>query len=155
MRLVASYHGVCEEAEVDRRWPEAHEWYERATLSIENGGMAIRDMEAFACSLVASLKRVATIFPEWATLGQQGALLQMSHEASHKMSAQTLHYVEEHRRRVPEELFKESDDFSAISKTIVELESEDNVNSSEAQLQSSQETLKRLSIHLISFGQRE
>ena len=43
MRLVASYHGVCEESEVQSKWPVVHEWYERATLPIEKGGVAIRD----------------------------------------------------------------------------------------------------------------
>ena len=46
-----------------------YEWYERATLPIEKGGMAIRNMgvvalTAFACSLAASLKHMASIFPE-------------------------------------------------------------------------------------------
>ena len=26
MRLVASYHGVCEKAEVESRWPTVYEW---------------------------------------------------------------------------------------------------------------------------------
>ena len=52
-----------------------------------NHGLAIRNMgvvalTAFACSLVASLKHMATVFPEWITLGQQGELLQISHDAS-------------------------------------------------------------------------
>ena len=66
-----------------------YEWYEKATLLIEKGGMAIRNMgvaalTAFACSLAASLKH---IFSEWITLGQRGDLLQISHEASPEMSA--------------------------------------------------------------------
>ena len=44
MRLVASYHGVCEITEFENRWSDVHEWYERATLPIEMGGMAIRNM---------------------------------------------------------------------------------------------------------------
>ena len=46
---------------------EVHEWYERATLSIEKGDMAIRNMEvvvltAFACSLATSVfKHMASI----------------------------------------------------------------------------------------------
>ena len=109
-------------------------------LKIEKGGMAIRNMgavalTAFACSLAAQLKHMATFFFEWTTLGQQGALLQISHEASLEMSAQVLHYVGEYRRRVPQGLFKEND-FSAILKSIVDLESGKNVNSSETQLQS-------------------
>jgi len=42
---------------------------------------------------------------------------------------------------VPQGLFKESDDFSAILKTIVDLESGNSVSSSEAQLQSSSQAL--------------
>ena len=52
---------------MDSRWPAVHEWYERATLPIEKGGMAIRNMgmvasTAFACSLATSFKHMATIF---------------------------------------------------------------------------------------------
>ena len=118
MRLVASYHGVCDKAVVESRWPIIHEWCERATSPTENGGMAMRSMgvvalATFACSLAASLKRVAIIFPDWISLGQRGDLLQTSREASPEMSAQVLHYVGEYRRRAPQGLFKESDDFSA------------------------------------------
>ena len=63
--------------------------------------MAIRNMgvvalTAFACSLAASLKHMASIFPEWITLGQQGDQMQISHDASPEieMSAQVLHYIE-------------------------------------------------------------
>ena len=105
MRLVASYHGIFERVEVESRWPTVHEWYEKATLPIEKGVMAIRNMgmvalTAFACSSAASLKRMAAIFPEWITLGQQNALLQVSHDASPEMSAQVLHYVGEYQGRL-------------------------------------------------------
>ena len=53
------------------------------------------------------------------------------------MSAQVLHFIGEYRRRVPQGLFKENDDFSAILKTIVDLDSGNVANSREAQLQSS------------------
>ena len=101
---------MCDKAEVESTWPIIaiiHEWYERATLPIENGGMAIiRNMgvialTAFACSLASSLKRMATI-PEWTSLGRKDDLLQISHEASPEMSAQVLHYVGEYRRREPQ-----------------------------------------------------
>ena len=120
-----------------------HEWCERATLpTIENGGMAIRNMgivalTAYACSLVASLKRIAAIFPNWSTLGPQGDLLQASYEASPEMSAQVIQCVKEYRRRVPQGTFKENDDFSAILKNIAYLESGNFPSSTEAQLQSS------------------
>ena len=142
MRLVASYHGVYDKAEIERRWPIVYEWYERATLPIENGGMAIRNMgvvalTAYACSLVASLKRMAAIFPDWITLDPQGDLLQASYEASPEMSAQVTHCIREYRRRVPHGTFKENDDFSAILKSIAYLESGSLAISREAQLQSS------------------
>ena len=60
--------------------------------------MGVVALTAFACSLAASLKRMATIFPEWISLGRQDDLLQISHEASPEMSAQVLHYVGEYRR---------------------------------------------------------
>ena len=68
--------------------------------------MAIRNMgvvalTAFACSLTASLKHMANVFPEWITLGQRGNQMQFSCDASPEVSAQVLHYVELYRRRVP------------------------------------------------------
>ena len=98
-------------------------------MPIEKGGMAIRNMgvvafTAFACSLAASLKHMATIFPEWVELGQKGELLQVSCDASPEMSAQVLRYVGEYQRRVPQGIFKENDDFSAIITTIADLESD-------------------------------
>jgi len=78
MMLVASYHGVYDENELNHKWPSIHEWYERVALPIEKGGMALRNvgaiaLTAFACSIAASLKHMATIFPDWFTLGQDGA----------------------------------------------------------------------------------
>ena len=104
--------------------------------------MAIRNMgvvalTAFACSMAASLKRMANIFPEWISLGRQGDLLQVSHDAFLEMSAQVTHYVGEYRRRVPQGIFKENDDFSAILKNIDYLERGDLARSRETQLQSS------------------
>ena len=66
MRLVASYHGVSDKSEVQSNWADVYEWHERATLPIEKGGMAIRNMgvvalTAFACSLTASLKHIAQL----------------------------------------------------------------------------------------------
>ena len=100
MRLVASYHGVCEKAEMESRWSTVYEWYEKATLPIEKGGMAIRNMgvvalTAFACSLATTLKHMAAIFPEWITLGQQNTLLRISHDVSPEVTTQVLHYVGE------------------------------------------------------------
>ncbi len=48
MRLVASYHGISEKAEVENNWPTVYEWYEKAALPIEKGGMAIRNMGVVA-----------------------------------------------------------------------------------------------------------
>ena len=52
MRLVASYHGVYEAIEFDDKWSDVHDWYERATLPIEMGGMAIRNMGVVALTRV-------------------------------------------------------------------------------------------------------
>ena len=72
---------------------------------------------------------------------QQDALLQNSQEMYLAMSAQVLHFIGEYRRRVPQGLFKENDDFSAILKTIVDLESGNKANSREAHLRSSSQAL--------------
>ena len=63
--------------------------------------------------------------------------LQVSHEALSEMSTQVIHYVGEYRRRVPQGIFKENDDFSAILKNIDYLERGDLARSRETQLQSS------------------
>ena len=117
-------------------------WHEKATLPIEKGGMAMRNMgvvalTAFACSLAASLKHMASIFPEWITLGQRSDQMQISHHASPDMSDQVLHYVELYRRQVPQGVFKENDSFPAIIKTIVDIESGDAAAPRETQLQGS------------------
>ena len=145
MRLVASHHGISEKSEIENNWPIAYEWYEKAILPIEKGGLAIRNMgvvalNAFACSLAASLKHMATIFPEWITLGQQGSLLQISHDASPELSAQVLQYAQQYQRRVPQGVFKESDCFPAILKTIVDLESSDATAPRETQSQGSSQS---------------
>jgi hypothetical protein len=146
MRLVASYHGISDKTEVDSNWQEVYEWYERSTLPIEKGGMAIRNMAvvaltAFACSLTASLKHMANVFPEWITLGQRSDQMQISHHASPEMSDQVLHYVELYRRQVPQGAFKENDSFPAIIKTIVDIESGDTAATRETQLQGNSQDL--------------
>ena len=77
---------------------------------------------AFACSLAASLKHMEFIFPEWITLGPQGASLQALQQMPSETSAQVVRSAGEYRRLVPQGRFKENDDFSAILKTIVALE---------------------------------
>ena len=80
---------------------------------------------------------MAIIFPECITLGQQGDILQISHDASPEVSAQALQRVEQYRRRVPQETFKESDGFPAILKTIVDIENGDAAIPRETQSQGS------------------
>ena len=63
--------------------------------------------------------------------------MQFSQQTSSEIGAQVLRSVGEYRRLVPQGRFKENDDFSAILKTIVELEDYNHVKSSESQLQSS------------------
>ena len=67
---------------------------------------------------------------------------QFSQQTSSEISAQALSSVGEYRRLAPQGRFKEDDDFSAILKTIVELEGYDHVASSESQLQSSGHALR-------------
>ena len=56
---------------------------------------------------------------------------------SPELSAQVLQYAQQHQRRVPQGVFKESDCFPAILKTIVDLESSDAAASRETQSQGS------------------
>ena len=98
---------------------------------------------------------MAAIFPEWITLGQQNALLRISHDASPEVTTQVLHYVGEYRRRVPQGIFKENDDFSAILKTIVDLDSDNLANSREAQLQnSSQDSFDECELFQRKYGRQ-
>ena len=155
MRLVASYHGVYDAIEFDDKWSDVHDWYERATLPIEMGGMAIRNMgvvalTAFACSFAASLRHMAVIFPELITLGPQGGFLQLTQSIPSEISAQVVSSVGEYRRLVLQGRFNEDDDFSAILKTIAALEEHVEVNSGEAQLQSTSQA----SLHWLNVVQR-
>ena len=53
MRLAASRHGIYEATEFEDRWSDAHGWRERATLPIEAGGVATRDMGTAALTAFA------------------------------------------------------------------------------------------------------
>ena len=86
---------------------------------------------------------MATIFPDWITLGQDSSLTQIRQYKSPEMSDQVLSFVGDYRRRVPDGLFEEDDDFSAILKAIVDVENGKRVNSRETQLQSSSEVSLR------------
>ena len=70
-------------------------------------------------------------------LEQQGDVLQISHGAFPEASAQVLQSTEQYRRRVPQGIFKESDGFPAILKTIVDIESGDAATPRETQSQGS------------------
>ena len=80
---------------------------------------------------------MAVIFPELITLGPQGGFLQLTQSIPSEISAQVVSSVGEYRRLVLQGRFNEDDDFSAILKTIAALEEHVEVNSGEAQLQSS------------------
>ena len=119
MRLLASYHGIYYEGEFRRSWPSIYEWYEIVVLSIKKGRMALRDvgavsLAAFDCSIAASLKNMATIFTDWVTVGQDGALIQTSQDKSLNMSSQVIRFVRDYRRRVPKGLFKENEVFLVL-----------------------------------------
>lgn len=92
IKLVASYYGIDDEEEFNRKWPFIHEWYERAALPIKKGSMALKNVgavafTAFVCSIASSLKHLATIFPDWITLAQDGALTHITQDNSLEKSA--------------------------------------------------------------------
>ena len=64
----------------------------------------------------------------------------LSQQTSSEIGAQVLRSVGEYRRLVPQGRFKENDDFSAILKTIVELEDYNHVASSEGNLTSGRQS---------------
>ena len=82
VKLVASYHGLYDDSDLARAWLQIREVYERAVLSINKGGMALRSVKlvsltAFVCSLIASLKHLAKAFPDWIKLDRDDNLLQV------------------------------------------------------------------------------
>jgi len=45
VKLVASYHGLYDDSDLARAWLQIREVYERAVLSINKGGMALRSVK--------------------------------------------------------------------------------------------------------------
>ena len=69
-RLIASYHGVHDVNDFNADQAHMMALYERAALPIEKGGMALNNvafisLTAFACSLAASMRELAKVFPDW------------------------------------------------------------------------------------------
>ena len=57
-------------------------------MALRNVGRAA--LTAYVCSIASSLKYLATIFPDWITLAQDGALTQIAQGGSLEMSAQVM-----------------------------------------------------------------
>ena len=76
--------------------------YERVALPIEKGGMALNNtafisLTAFACSLAASMKELAKVFPDWIEIVNDGALVSVLYDKSPDVAAQIVKFVSQYR----------------------------------------------------------
>ena len=140
MKLVASYHGIYNDDDFNRSRGQIVDPYKRAASPIEKGGVGLRNVSlifltAFPRSLAASLKDLAKSFPNWITLGRDGAFLRIPEDKSPELAAQVLNSIAQYRTLMPEGLFTEDDDLSAIMKTIESVDERRNANRRPSQLQ--------------------
>ena len=123
--MIASYHGVHDVNDFNADQAHMMALYERAALPIEKGGMALNNvafisLTAFACSLAASMRELAKVFPDWIEIDNGGALVSSvsQNKQDPDAAAQVVNFANQYRVLAPQGLFKEGDDFSAIIKTI-------------------------------------
>ena len=69
-RLIASYHGIYDQDTVNNQPELFMDLYKRVSFPVAQGGLALRSMDsvfitAFICSMAASFKFLAEIFPDW------------------------------------------------------------------------------------------
>ena len=69
MRLIASYHGIYDQETFNNQPELFTDLYKRVSFPIANGGLALRSiysvyLSAFICSMAASSKYLAKIFPD-------------------------------------------------------------------------------------------
>ena len=107
--------------------------YERAALPIEKGGRALNNvafisLTAFACSLVASMRELAKVFPDWIEIDDHGALVSVSQRKAPDVAAQVVNFANQYRALAPQGVFREDDDFSAIIKAIESVDTRRIVN---------------------------
>ena len=139
--MIASYHGVHDVNDFNADQDHMMALYERAALPIEKGGMALNNvafisLTAFACSLVASMRELAKVFPDWIEIDDHGALVSVSQRKAPDVAAQVVNFANQYRALAPQGLFKEGDDFSAIIKTIDSVDARRLANQRRSQSQS-------------------
>ena len=70
----------------------------------------MKELTAFACSLVVSLKCLSKAFPYWIKLDRDDTLTYRFPDASHQVET----CVKECHKAFPEGAFRDYDDFSAV-----------------------------------------
>ena len=122
-KLIASYHGIHDGKDFNHDRRSFDDLYQRVALPIEKGGMALNNavyvsLTAFACSIAASMKELAKVFPDWIRIGSDGKLVNVVCHKSPDVADQIVDFAHEYRLIAPQGPFKEGDDFLAVMKSI-------------------------------------
>ena len=80
--------------------------------------VAFVSLTAFACSIAASMKELAKVFPDWIKIGSDGKLLNVVCHKSPDVAGQIVDFANEYRLLAPQGPFKEGDDLLDVMKSI-------------------------------------
>ena len=77
-------------------------------LPIEKGGMALNNvvfvsLTAYACSIAASTKELAKVFPDWIKIGSDGKLANIVCHKSPDVTDQIVDFAHEYRVIAPQD----------------------------------------------------
>ena len=83
--------------------------YEKAALPIEKGAMALSNVAfisliAFACSLAASMRELAKVFPDWIEIDNGRTLVSVSHNKAPDVAAQVVNFANQYLVLPPQEV---------------------------------------------------
>ena len=100
LKLIASYHGVYDQRDLDFRREKLLQVYKRAALPIDVGGMSLRNIDnvnlvAYPCSFVASIKETAKVFPHWISLNECGDVSTINSLRSQRTHDRLTSFVED------------------------------------------------------------
>ena len=101
-KLIASYHGIHDGKDFNHDRRHFDDLYQRVALPIEKGGMALNNvvfvsLTAFACSIAASMKELAKVFPDWIKIGSDGKLVNVVCHKSPDVADQIVDFAHEYR----------------------------------------------------------
>ena len=112
LKLIASYHGIYDQRDLDFRREKLLQVYKRAALPIDVGGMSLRNIDnvnlvAYPCSFVASIKEIAKVFPHWISLNECGDVSTFNSLCSQRTHDLLTSLVEKFNALVPDSIFKD------------------------------------------------